>query len=55
MRKRLAFVAGLSFVMCWAMKADPVARFEALQNFCAGNGLKTEADFYGRCLKALGK
>lgn len=41
--------------LCWAMKADPVARFEALQNFCAGNGLKTEADFYGRCLKFLGK
>lgn len=41
--------------LCWAMKADPVARFEALKSFCMRNGLKAEADFYGRSLKKLGK
>ncbi|MEM7390761.1 MAG: archaemetzincin [Verrucomicrobiota bacterium] len=37
----------------WATGADPVTRYGKLADFCAGNGLKTEADFYRRSQKKI--
>ena len=40
--------------VCWASRCDPVARLKSLLLFCLQNGLKSEAEFYGRSLAALG-
>ena len=40
--------------VCWAARIDPIKRFAALYSFCARNGLKDEAAFYAKSIKALG-
>jgi archaemetzincin len=40
--------------VCWATRIDPVKRFAALYSFCARTGLKDQAAFYAKSIKALG-
>ncbi|MBL7221185.1 MAG: hypothetical protein ISS69_13790 [Phycisphaerae bacterium] len=40
--------------VCWAARIDPIKRFAALYSFCVRNGLKNEAAFYAKSIKALG-
>ena len=40
--------------VCWATVSDPVERYRKLKAFCEKHGLKDEAAFYGRSIKALG-
>lgn len=40
--------------LCWACKADPLERYKKLAEFCRTHGLKTEAMFYEKSVKALG-
>ena len=40
--------------VCWAARIDPVKRFAAMYSFCARHGLKDEASFYARSIRALG-
>ncbi len=40
--------------VCWAFKADPIERYQKLAAFCREHGLRTEADFYSRSVRALG-
>jgi len=39
--------------LCWAVKADPRARFRNLAAFCEQNDLGQEAAFYRNCLQRL--
>ena len=40
--------------VCWAARIDPIKRFAALYSFCARNGLKKQAAFYAKSIRALG-
>ena len=40
--------------VCWAARIDPIKRFAALYSFCVRTGLKDEAAFYAKSIKALG-
>ena len=40
--------------VCWACRADPVQRYGKLYLFCTANGLKGEAAFYAKSIRALG-
>jgi archaemetzincin len=37
----------------WSCRCDPAARFRALADFCARQGLKAEAEFYEKSLRAI--
>lgn len=37
----------------WATGADPAGRYRKLEEFCRREGLKEEAEWYGKCLKAI--
>ena len=52
-RRPLAFCPECMAKVCWATGADPVERYRKLAEFCKTEGLKAEAEFYGKCLKAL--
>jgi archaemetzincin len=40
--------------VCWAGRIDPVKRFGTLYSFCTRTGLKPQAAFYAKSIKALG-
>ena len=40
--------------VCWAVGADPLKRFGSLYRFCRARGLKAQADFFARSIRALG-
>jgi len=40
--------------VCWAARVDPVKRFRSLHSFCVKAGLKPQAAFYAKSIKALG-
>lgn len=40
--------------VCWATGADPAERYRKLAAFCKDNGFKTEEEFFGKSIKALG-
>jgi len=40
--------------VCWAVGADPLKRFVSLYRFCRAQGLKAQADFFARSIRALG-
>ncbi len=40
--------------VCWATRADPVARFRSLAEFCEKNGFAREAAFYRKSADELG-
>lgn len=39
--------------VCWATNTAPVARYQRLAEFCEKNGLKPEAEYYRKAIKAL--
>ncbi len=39
--------------VCWACQSDPAARYRSLIEFCTRHGLKDEAAFYEKSLKAI--
>jgi archaemetzincin len=39
--------------VCWAARVDPVDRYRKLRDFCKKHGLKKEAAFYEKSIKAL--
>jgi archaemetzincin len=40
--------------LCLATGVEPVARYQKLEEFCRAAELKSDAEFYAKCLKALG-
>ena len=40
--------------VCRATGVEPLARYKSLLEFCRAHGLKTEADFYEKCVETLG-
>ena len=53
-RRPLALCAECVAKVCYAGSADPVGRYRKLSAFCTAQGLKTEAAFYDRSIRALG-
>lgn len=41
--------------VCWACQAQPAPRFRSLIEFCTNHGLKDEAAFYEKSLKAISR
>lgn len=54
-RRPLAFCPPCTAKVCWATGTDPAARYRKLAEFCTANGLKDEAAFYEKSLRALGE
>lgn len=52
-RRPLALCPQCLAKVCWATGTDPVKRFRRLRDFCKKNGLKDQAGFYDRSIKAL--
>ena len=52
-RHPLALCAECNAKVCWAARADPRQRYRALEVFCRAQGLRHEADGYGKLLEAL--
>ena len=53
-RRPLALCAECVAKVCWAGSVEPVPRYRKLSAFCTAQGLKTEAAFYDRSIRALG-
>jgi archaemetzincin len=53
-RRPLALCPECMAKVCYACQADPIKRYARLVEFCVEHGLKEEAAFYTRSLKALG-
>ena len=52
-RRPLASCPECMAKVCWATGADPTERYRRLAEFCEKQGLKDEAEFYTKSLKAL--
>ena len=52
-RHPLYFCCECNAKVCWATQQRPIERYEKLQAFCKKHGLKKEADFYTKSIKAL--
>ncbi len=52
-RRPIALCPECMAKVCWATKTDPVGRFKKLSGFCKKQGLKQEAAFYTKSMKAL--
>jgi archaemetzincin len=52
-RRPLASCPECMAKVCWATGADPAERYRRLAEFCEKQGLKDEAEFYTKSLKAL--
>jgi archaemetzincin len=53
-RRPLALCPQCLAKVCWACRADPIARLRALADFCREHGLARQAAFYDREVGALG-